>query len=163
MKTIFFSFSTWHLDEDVKSRKFGEKSLDSSKITSSNSLLWAFSILILAQIIRKCMYLSQILSKKKFAQKPRLRRTSLQYRKFLANHWFFFFIFFLSFVLNNVFWQNYCFNMLNKPNIIDTESKIWTKCPDSVARVHKTGFFFCQIVIFFLFSFWELLTLTTFF
>jgi hypothetical protein len=38
--------------------------------------------------------------------------------------------------------------MLNKPHITDTESKMWTKCLDSVARVHNAGNFLYNLNFF---------------
>jgi hypothetical protein len=67
---------------------------------------------------------------------------------------------FFSFSSSALFWLYY-FNMLNKPHIIETESKIWTKCPDSDARVHNTGNFLWNLNFFFIF--FLRITLTTVF
>jgi hypothetical protein len=77
---------------------------------------------------------------KKIGPKAQTPTNESTKQEFFANPWFFF-IFFLRFILTFVFWQNYNLNMLNKPYITDTESKIWTKCPDSDERVHNAGNF----------------------
>jgi hypothetical protein len=86
------------------------------------------------------MYISQRLSKENWSKSPDSHERVYKAGNFLQILGFCFH-FLPQLYSDYVFWQDYCFNMLNKPHIIDTESKIWTKSPDSDARVHNAGNF----------------------
>jgi hypothetical protein len=86
------------------------------------------------------MYVSQRISKENWSQSP-----DSDERVYKAGYFLqilgIFFHFLPQLYADFICCQNYYLNMLKKPHITDTESKIWTKCPDSDARVHNAGNF----------------------